>query len=197
MGGGPAFRYWISLCTCLKMAFAEFEDIEIFHGSNCEHGNKSAVCSLKLQGDRSNKEFLAFLHSNHMKKLKDLASFLDITSKDVTEIFFRCPQLLRQSMEIEIAPFVEYICGCLDIGKPVFGRILLAYPSVMTRCVQQNAVLVINFLREFNLNQVQLKNVIIRRPQLLALRVDQNLRPTVTLSTLHQQINNNESRKTK
>lgn len=165
--------------TCLKALFANAESGASVYDDEMENNaNKSDATDSYIM--RKNcKEFVALLRSDHMSKLNDLAALLQVTSDEIIAIISRCPQVLKQSMELEITPFVEYLGECLQTERSELGRVVMAYPTILKSCVQQNAGSVINFLREFNLNQVQLKKILINRPQLLALRVDINLRPTV------------------
>jgi hypothetical protein len=82
-------------------------------------------------------------------------------------------------MERETLPFIEYLCDSLRIGRPALGRIVVSYPAVLASSVQKNADNVIRFLVEYGVDRDQLKKILRNRPQLLALRVETNLLPTV------------------
>jgi hypothetical protein len=143
------------------------------------------------EGKSVDAEFIASLQSSHEQKLASFSRELLLSQRDIMEILTQCPQLLRQSMERETLPFIEYLCNALSIGRPTLGRIVLSYPAVLASCVHKNADCVILFLLEYGVNQDQLKKILRIRPQLLALRVDTNLRPTVmqNLSSIYPSAN--------
>jgi hypothetical protein len=124
-------------------------------------------------------EFIASLQSSHEQKLVSFSRELVLSQQDIQGIITKFPQLLSQSMERETLPFIKYLCDNLRIGRLALGRIVVSYPAVLASCVQKNADYVIRFLLEYGVEHDQLKKILRNRPQLLALRVETNLRPTV------------------
>ena len=140
---------------------------------NCSENNR--LWTLALENN-----CVDILQSNHMTALRSLASELQLTCRHVQDIFSRCPKILCQSLETELFPFIDYLCTTLNVGKSFVGRIALNYPTILSSCVKKNADSVIYFLvEECKLDQDQLRKMIYKRPQLLTLRVESNLRPTV------------------
>jgi hypothetical protein len=133
----------------------------------------------KSEEKTADAEFIASLQLSHEQKLVSFSRELALPQRDIQGIFTRCPQLLRQSMERDTLPFIEYLCDSLRIGRPALGRIVLSYPAVLASSVQKNADYVIRFLLEYGVDRDKLKKILRNRPQLLALRVETNLRPTV------------------
>lgn len=127
-------------------------------------------------------EFIASLQSSHEQKLVSFSRELVLSQRDTLGILTQCPQLLRQSMERETLPFIEYLCDSLGIGRPALGRIVISYPAVLASSVKKNAAYVIRFLLEYGVDRDQLKKILRIRPQLLSLRVETNLRPTVEIN---------------
>jgi hypothetical protein len=130
-------------------------------------------------GDTADAGFIASLLTSHEQKLLSFSRVLMLPPPNVVKVLAQCPQLLRQSMERETLPHIQYLCDALRIGRPALGRVVVSYPAVLASCVQKNSEHVIRFLLEFGVDHDQLKKILRKRPQLLALRVETNLRPTV------------------
>ena len=176
-----------SLIFCSFCALCSYSITNSFFSSSIPEKQFPANISTIAHGFKlqfyDERELVDSLHSDHEVKLKDLARELTMTSTDVAKTISLCPHLLRQSLEIEILPFIDYLCKELDLGKHLLGRMIISCPAVLSSSVQKNAASVIGFLRECKVGQEQIKRIISKRPQLLALRVERNLRPSVFART--------------
>ena len=150
--------------------------------SKFELGNNTTI-TFPADGDMFNNfAFVQSVNIKHDFKIGFFTQDMGLSEKSFLSVMRRCPQLLQQSLDLEISPFVFYLCSSLRVEPSAIGKIVLAFPRVLSRSVRCNTPSVLEYLRiECGVPQEHLHKIIGGRPQLLALSVDHNLRLKVGL----------------
>ena len=104
-------------------------------------------------------------HSEIYPKLEFLRA--SCHSACLRTVLCRFPHAMLLSEDDQLRPFVRYFQSELNMGRRVFSQMLETYPRVLAADVDRDIRPKVKYLREFDLDQLELFRILVHRPQIL------------------------------
>ena len=82
-------------------------------------------------------------------------------------VLCRFPNVMLLSKEDQLRPFARYFLDELNMGRRLFGQMLEIYPHVLAADVDRDIRPKIEYLKKFDLDQLELFRILVHRPQIL------------------------------